>query len=433
MSVIAEALLVYAGAEWIAAGYGGGAHAISAFSIIAVAITAFSTSRMLDQYGLSPRWANLVAYWAIFGALHIEFAGDFALWDFSWATYFLHNSGSLTSSGGHAVLAALLLFGLWLRCVHRGSQDIELEYMPRTLGISFTAVTVIVVLAAATSRSSEVARAAAAFYAVGVVSLACAQLAQSGATFGQLRAGGITAGLMGGTVLATLVCLVVFGLLFSAFASPIGQVIGVIIEAVLTVMIVPLAWLLQHLFALIFHSGGTEQTLQNAAQQGLDQAKDPNKGEPSQFARMAAFALRVLALAVVAGIVFGLTALVARRRRAGAESEPESPNGGSAGGFGDDLRSLFGSLFRRGEARPVAPAQSPTVNLYRDVLARAKHAGRSRPDGHTPAEFSPALTETFSASVTDDITRAFEQARYAGREPDPATLEDLHQRWRAVR
>jgi hypothetical protein len=32
--------------------------------------------------------------------------------------------------------------------------------------------------------------------------------------------------------------------------------------------------------------------------------------------------------------------------------------------------------------------------------------------------------------VTDEITYAYEQARYAGREPDPTTLAALERQWR---
>jgi hypothetical protein len=39
------------------------------------------------------------------------------------------------------------------------------------------------------------------------------------------------------------------------------------------------------------------------------------------------------------------------------------------------------------------------------------------------------LNQTFATPVTDDITKAFEAARYAGREPDARTIEELRRRW----
>ena len=50
--------------------------------------------------------------------------------------------------------------------------------------------------------------------------------------------------------------------------------------------------------------------------------------------------------------------------------------------------------------------------------------------GITAAEFAPELAETFHTPVTDEITAAFQEARYAGRDPDPRTLADLERRWR---
>ncbi|MGH7753015.1 MAG: DUF4129 domain-containing protein, partial [Gemmatimonadales bacterium] len=56
--------------------------------------------------------------------------------------------------------------------------------------------------------------------------------------------------------------------------------------------------------------------------------------------------------------------------------------------------------------------------------------GHARRPGETPAEFAPVLEDTFHRPVTDEITHAYEQARYAGREPDGAALAALEHRWR---
>ena len=54
---------------------------------------------------------------------------------------------------------------------------------------------------------------------------------------------------------------------------------------------------------------------------------------------------------------------------------------------------------------------------------------RELPNLETAREFAPELRITFASPVTDDITRAFEAARYAGREPDARAIEDLRRRW----
>ena len=54
-------------------------------------------------------------------------------------------------------------------------------------------------------------------------------------------------------------------------------------------------------------------------------------------------------------------------------------------------------------------------------------------DAENGDEYSPALAETLQTDVTLEITRAFEEARYAGREPDAATVAELQRRWKLVR
>jgi hypothetical protein len=105
-----------------------------------------------------------------------------------------------------------------------------------------------------------------------------------------------------------------------------------------------------------------------------------------------------------------------------------------AGSAGEDLRSLWRSVFRRGgDSRTTAASQSGTVRLYRQVLDHAAERGRPKNPAETPREFAPVLSSTFHAGVTDEITAAFHEARYAGREPDPRTLAELERRWREAR
>ena len=71
--------------------------------------------------------------------------------------------------------------------------------------------------------------------------------------------------------------------------------------------------------------------------------------------------------------------------------------------------------------------------LYHAVLDDARKEGRSRADSETASEFAPALQSLFHNNATDDITRAFEQARYAGRPPAPQELAELERRWKESR
>ncbi|MGE5595739.1 MAG: DUF4129 domain-containing protein, partial [Hyphomicrobiales bacterium] len=76
--------------------------------------------------------------------------------------------------------------------------------------------------------------------------------------------------------------------------------------------------------------------------------------------------------------------------------------------------------------------RTPAEQLYHEVLATAERHGHPRPPGDTPEEFAPHLRDAFRTPVTDDITRAFEHSRYAGRPPSDAEVTDLAHRWRTT-
>ncbi len=90
---------------------------------------------------------------------------------------------------------------------------------------------------------------------------------------------------------------------------------------------------------------------------------------------------------------------------------------------------MFKSLFSRKRAPEPGHATTEATRLYLEVLHKAETAGHQRPAGQTAHEFAPELHETFATPVTDDITAAFEAARYAGREPDARAVEEMRQRW----
>ena len=46
---------------------------------------------------------------------------------------------------------------------------------------------------------------------------------------------------------------------------------------------------------------------------------------------------------------------------------------------------------------------------------------------------APELADRYRDDVAEDITRAFESARYGGREFDPRTVAELRERWRSLR
>jgi hypothetical protein len=433
-SVIVESLAVYVCAEWIAGAYAHSQqHAIAAWVFVAVSLVSFGTPRLVEFFALSRKTTAAVtlaiAFVTFYGAVRLEFAGDLALWNFGWAADFIRDAEATTRAGNRAIIGVLLLLALWIRAAIRSHDETDLDWIPRSVTAPFAIVTTVVVLAAAGDRSGEVARAGAAFYAVAVMTLACSQLALSGTTFGELRAGGTTAMLLGGAVAATIACVVVFGIAFAVLAPVLGPPIGRAIEFVLVILLTPPAWLLSHLFDLLMGGASPLKELPQSTLDAAQNTKDPEAHHRSPWGQAGLYAMRGLALVVIAGAVAGVVVLLARLRRRIRELRAGGPETTTSGSLGEDARNLLRSLFGRGPRGGEGGAG--VYRLYSDVLHQAARRGHERRPGQTPSEFAPELGVAFQAPVTDEITAAFEQARYAGREPDAHTLAELERRWRS--
>ncbi|MEX0781248.1 MAG: DUF4129 domain-containing protein [Dehalococcoidia bacterium] len=434
-AVLAEALALYTFAEWFASGYDVDRRALPWFAFVTVALVAFTVPRLTDWLALSER-ASYIALWAagyvvVYGFIRMTYAGDFALWDFNWIPDFIQSSDTATGAGSHAAISTVMLIVLWVRQSLRSVDDVDLEAMPRIVGPLFAIVTVVAVLGALTGRAGEVGRAAAAFYAVAIPALAFSQLALSGVTLGQVRAGGITATLLAGTVAATLVCVVVAGVTLAVVGPIVGPVLDRTIEIILTIILTPPAILLSWLFDLLFNERPPFVEIQNLAPRS--EPEEQEVGDEGWSAkRIGAAGVRSILIFGVIVAVIAAVAYFSRLRKRVQEREEEGPVRAAVGSLGEDFGGLWRSLRPGWGRRQPAPAGTGVAQLYREVLEQAERTGHARRPSETPAEFAPVLESTFHRPVTDEITHAYEQARYAGRELDPAKLAALEREWRAA-
>lgn len=433
----AEGLAVYTFAEWVASGYDTGQqHAIGAWAFLSVALLGYGAPRFLDGFDISPKTGKVLltalGVAVIYTVVRMEVVGDLAIWRLGWFGDFIKTPDDSLRDGRYAIIGVALMLVIWVRGASHAADEIELDMVARRVALPFGIVTAVIILGAATGRSGEIARAGVAFYAVEVLALACSQLALSGATIGDIRAGGVVSALLGGTLVAVLVSFVVVTLAVVYIGPIIGPPLGAALNAVLTVVLTPIAWVLEKLFsAILGHSDPLQQLKLNPTDLG-DQKGNPEAQSRSAWYDAALYVFRGLALLFVLAGAVGVVWMVARFRRRAREFRPADEVAAGAGSLGDDLRSLFGSLFRRGD-RPRSAEAAGVSRLYLEVLARAERDARPKLVGETAGEFAPVLSETFRTDVTDDITHAFEQARYAGREPDARTLRELEHRWRSVR
>lgn len=432
LALLSEALAAYTVAEWFAAGYDAGDRAAIPWILFAVvAFAGFLVARATTSLDLRRRPASLLAlgsaYVVVFGALRWHFSGDLALWDLRWFADFLADVDERLKESGPIITQATLVFALWVRSQWRGSNEVELETMPRSVGIPFAIVTLVLIFGAASDRSGIIARAGGAYYVTAVAALALSQLAQSGATYGEVRAGGTAATLLGVTVAATAACALVFWVVFGLLAPIVGPPLGQVAEGIAYVVLYPPAWLLDKLFTLIF--SGDPPFQQIRPPQFNDATVEPtDPQEPSDAGRAAGFAGRALILVVtfgVVGLVIAATAWLRSRSRPGQD---DAAVGGSGGTLARDLRSMF----RR---KPVAAAAkgtgtlTPVRRLYIRALEAAAGEGRPRDPGDTPGEFEPTLATAEATLPAAELTQLYEAARYGGHEPDPAAVTEIERRW----
>lgn len=430
----AEALAFYALAELFAAGRDDGAGTAAAALFVLTALVSYGLLRFADEFELSRRTTAalvaVVAFAVIYGSLRLAFAGDLAVWDLTWVGNFISDAETTLREGSETLVPAVLLVVVWARSAARANDDIELELVPRAVGIPFLAVTAMVIFGAATGRSGEIARAGVAFYALAVAAMALSQLARSGAAFDDLRAGGVTASLLAGTLVATTASVLVFGLAFGLLRPVIGPPLAAATEAVLTVVLYPPAWLIENLMRWLLRDSQFPQLSQSITDQAAQASGEGGDGGQSSLQRVGTFLFRGLALALFAGLLT-LAVLWFSRLRRRLKSRPDDPIATAvAGSLREDLAGLWRGLFRREPPPREGRGATPMERLYLEVSARASSSGEPRQPFETPEEYAPRLRQALQRPLTDEITAAFEQARYAGREPDSRTLADLGRRWR---
>lgn len=431
--LLAEAMVAATFAEFLAATYSGNMpHAVAAWAFAVTVLAGFAVPRFIEGFELSAGKAYAITGAAglllIYALTRITVVGDIAIWDLGWISDFLSDSQDAAQRGGHAVVGATLLLVVWARANIRAADEIEMETMPRSVTVPFAIVTIVVVLGAMGDRSGEVGRAGAAFYVFAVLALVCSQLSMSGATFGEMRAGSTVGVLLAGTAAAALVVLLLIALFVSLLGPTIGPLLSASVRWTLTIFLTPFAWFLTWFFELIFRGASPLPDIQQAVVNRSQDAGHPSQ-EKSTATRVSAFFMRMVALTLMIGAAAFVATMFARLRKRQRKLAEEGRETSSVGDLRSDLGSMFRSLFRRQPARPPGEATTEATRLYLDVLAKAEAGGHSRERGATAREFAPVLQDAFADPVTDDITRAFEAARYAGREPDVRTLQELRRRW----
>lgn len=431
-SVIAESFIAYTIAELVASGYEGHDRAMPALSFLLIGLIAYSLPGAASFFNLKSKQALamlvFVAYVVVYGTLRLEFAGDLKLWDESWIRSFIEDDAAGRNLAGPVLITTILVAATWARASFRANTEVDLETLPKTLATGFAAATILVIIGAPSERVGEVARGSAGFYAFGVLALALSQLAMSGTTIGDVRAGGVTGVLLAGIAGVTVGSVLVFGLVFGVVGPIIGPPLGTVVNFLFAVILTPPAWLISKIIGFLIGDATLPQISMEGFRTATDNAGAATK-EKSGAERTIIFGARTLSLLLFLVVVCAPVYLFWRLRNRSQRHRFSDAATGSSGSLMEDLRSLLRG-FGRGKVGRDGASVDAVGRLYRDVLDKAEAEGKQREPAQTPQEFAPVLADQFHSPVTDDITQAFVDTRYAGRPVSEEEVAELEQAWR---
>lgn len=139
------------------------------------------------------------------------------------------------------------------------------------------------------------------------------------------------------------------------------------------------------------------------------------------------------ALAVIALIAFVTTTALSKRHTPDTAANEEREALDARNLLASQLRGLFGRRGRRDRAAEDPLPRGSVRYLYREVLRAANGNGLDRHPDETPDEFAGRLGKTaplamFASGEGADLlalSDAYDDARYASREPDPTHRERL--------
>jgi hypothetical protein len=263
------------------------------------------------------------------------------------------------------------------------------------------------------------------------------------------RWAGVLSALVAGSLLVAVVAAAIDPDAFG-FLAPVGEAATAVAGPIVYVIVAPFFWLLTLLirgvaWIIAWLLPVAAPTLEPDVCAPLPNGELPEgcgpsdegafDSEPSIWSRV----LGTIIATTLGGAVVIVALLVAyqafrrfARRSEGAAGERRHDIE-PASGLGDDLALLLDALrrpFRRYGSRP-RPATG-AYRLYFEMLDRAERDGLTRSPATTPSQFAPSLDGHFHSDLPEDITRAFEEARYGEREPDAARLRALRQQWRGI-
>lgn len=369
-----------------------------------------------------------------------------SVWDMSWIIDLGSPGADVwrtdVAAGGalDEFFAALTLIAAWFRGVYLGGADLDdRSFAPYAIG-GFITLVIVMIASNSSNLDAEVRAGAVVWAGAGVLAVALRHAADPAS----LRDGtGVQAGV---SLLATLgallagiavVLLIVTGIIAAVAGSgvvePVLDGLGWALEMLirgLSYLLWPLFWIVERLGEAI---GPPPEDPINRLSPGVAQPLDPEQGEPREADPTAGIiAVRILG-GIGAVLVFAILAYWLFRRFFARAVDPDVERESmwdDADLFGDLKAGLSGLRDRFRRAAPPPAPDARIAALYYEMLDHAAGRGVARAPARTPAQFAGALERAYGSALPVEISAAFAEFRYAGREPSGARIIRLENGWR---
>ena len=371
-----------------------------------------------------------------------------SVWDMSWIIDLGSPSADVwrsdPSAGGalDELFAALTLIGAWFRGVYLGGADLDdRSFAPYAIG-GFITLAIVMIISNSAALDSEVRAGAVVWAGAGVLAVALRHASDPAS----LRDGtGVQAG---ASLLATLgallagiavVLLLVTGIIAaiggSGIVDPVIGGLGWALETLIrgfSYLLWPLFWIVEQLSEVI---GPPPDDPVNRLSPGVAAPIDPESAEAGEADPTAGIiAVRIFG-GIAAILLFAILAFWLFRRflARDADSDVERESIWEDADLLGDLKAGLAGL--RDRFRRAAPPPEPDARiaaLYYEMLEHAAGRGVNRAPARTPAQFAGALERAYDSPLPAEISAAFAEFRYAGREPSGAGINRLEAGWRRL-
>jgi len=437
---------------------------------LAAVTAALAASLLVTRLALRQKWdlwrvrATVVGggLIVILLVLAADYRGDYTFLSGAWFKYLWQALVNTFSNSQTLVLAIPALLFLWWRGIVLGQTTSYFRDIYRNFILGMAVLIVLIIVWQISAASGRIAAPGAeigwfvvAFFFFGLLAIAVSHLYMMRRSMPREDAGLTSVWRWVPIMLGVILAMVLLGFGVASIFSPelfgsigdvfgtVGNWLGTAIGYILWPIIFVLGWVVR-IFVYLINLIRNEPD-PTAEEPGLPD----NPGWPEVITKdlpaWATETIKWFAVALVVGLVLFLLARAVSRlqtRRARDQVEEIHESLWSWRGFRDDLKELFGNLFKKKEPLPEKPVfdgdfegEMDVREIYRHVLWEGKLSGLPRRRQETPGEYSVRLGHAVPESdkPLKDITREYESVRYGDNIVPEERVKSANSLWEKLK